>query len=518
MDGPLLVLDRTSDAPIGVQLVEGVRRGILGGVLRAGDPVPSTRGLAAELGVSRSAVVAAYEQLAGEGYLEMRQGAPTRVAQLARDGADAATSADRIARTVTPGTSAQSSPRVTPNGRAGSTPAAIRGDSAPGGGAEASADAARRWEASEPRIDLRPGRPSTARLDLRAWRAAWRHAAALEVSNDSPPRFGVPRLRAEIADHLRQARGVVCSADDIVVTAGTSEAVSLIAATLRQAGVAPTVVVEHPGYPTARRVIEHRGVQVTAVPVDGDGISIGHLRRMTRPADAVMVTPSHQYPLGGRLPVAARLGLLDWARDADALVIEDDYDSEFRHLGPPMPALASLDDEGRVVLVGSFSKVLTPALRLGYLVLPANPGLRAAIADLRDAEQCPVPGVAQEAAAALLASGAVRRHIAVTSRDYAHRRRLVQAALGELPGARLSGLDGGLHAVIEFDAAGTSDAVVTRLADAGIAVARLADYSVVPGDEREGIVFGYASPSDTLLGEALARMHEAILDAVAGER
>jgi len=492
MDGPLLALDRADGTPIGVQLVEGVRRGILGGVLRPGDPVPSTRALAAELGVSRSAVVAAYEQLAGEGYLEMRQGAPTRVAQLARDGAAhvgrngarPATSADRSARTVAP-----------------------------------DAGAAPLWETSAPRIDLRPGRPSTARLDTRAWRAAWRHAAALEVSNDSPPRFGVPRLRAEIADHLRQARGVVCSADDIVVTAGTSEAVSLIAATLRNAADRPAAVaVEHPGYPTARRIIEHRGVRTTAVPVDRDGISIEHLHRIPRPIDAVMVTPSHQYPLGGRLPVAARLGLLDWARDADALVIEDDYDSEFRHLGPPMPALASLDDEGRVVLVGSFSKVLTPALRLGYLVLPANPGLRAAIADLRDAEQCPVPGVAQEAAAALLASGAVRRHIAVTSRDYAHRRRLVQATLGELPGARLSGLDGGLHAVIEFDAAGTSDVVVKRLAATGIAVSRLADYSVVPGDEREGIVFGYASPGDTPLAEALTRMHETILDAGAGQR
>ena len=518
MDGPLLVLDRVDGAPIGVQLVEGVRRGILDGVLRPGDPVPSTRALASELGVSRSVVVAAYEQLAGEGYLEMRQGAPTRVAQLAR--ADPATSADRDARTVAPGAPAPHSPRVTPNGRSTSTPATIRGASALAEGAEASAGAPARWETSAPRIDLRPGRPSTARLDIRAWRAAWRHAAALEVSNDSPPRFGVPRLRAEIADHLRQARGVVCSADDIVVTAGTSEAVSLIAATLRNAAAdrPPTVAVEHPGYPTARRIIEHRGVRTTAVPVDRDGISIEHLHRMSRPADAVMVTPSHQYPLGGRLPVAARLGLLDWARGADALVIEDDYDSEFRHLGPPMPALASLDDAGRVVLLGSFSKVLTPALRLGYLVLPANRGLRAAIADLRDAEQCPVPGVAQEAAAALLASGAVRRHIAVTSRDYAHRRRLVQAALGELPGARLSGLDGGLHAVIEFDAAGTSDAVVSRLADAGIAVARLADYSVVPGDEREGIVFGYASPGDTLLAEALTRLHETILDSGAGTR
>ncbi|GAA1760714.1 pyridoxine biosynthesis transcriptional regulator PdxR [Agromyces humatus] len=483
----MLVIDRATDTPIGVQLVEGVRRGILGGMLQPGDPMPSTRAFAAELGVSRSAVVAAYEQLAGEGYLEMRQGAPTRVARLAGPVASGRPPAPNAARVV---------PSRRENPPVATLPAT-----------------------PSPRVDLRPGRPSTARIDTRAWRAAWRHAAALEIPSDSAPRFGVPRLRAEIADHLRHARGVVCSADDIVVTAGTGEAVALIATALpARAGRQPTIAVEHPGYPSARRVIEHRRVRITTVPVDDDGISIEHLRRMSQPANAVMVTPSHQYPLGGRLPVASRLALLDWARDADALVIEDDYDSEFRHLGPPLPALASLDDEGRVVLVGSFSKVLTPALRLGYLVLPQNPALRAAITALRVDEQCPVPGVAQEAAAALLASGAVRRHIAVTSRDYAHRRGLVQAALGDLPGARLSGLDGGLHAVIEFDAAGTSDAVVSRLAREGVAVARLAEYSAVPGDEREGIVFGYASPSDTLLGEALALMHATILDVVGGRQ
>ncbi|MCD2440743.1 PLP-dependent aminotransferase family protein [Agromyces sp. SYSU K20354] len=508
MDGPLLVIDRAADIPIGVQLVEGVRRGILGGLLRPGDPMPSTRSFAAELGVSRSAVVAAYEQLAGEGYLEMRQGAPTRVAHLARQGARAARNGVRHVASAR--ASSPISPRVTPSHHAIALESTISGDSSAQGDGEGT---------SAPRIDLRPGRPSTARLDTRAWRAAWRHAAALEVPSDSPPRFGVPRLRAEIADHLRHARGVICSADDIVVTAGTGEAVGLIAASLpTRAGGPPTVAVEHPGYPSARRIIEHRRVRTVAVPVDGDGISIEHLRRMSQPVDAVMVTPSHQYPLGGRLPVADRLALIDWAREADALVIEDDYDSEFRHLGPPLPALASLDDEGRVVLLGSFSKVLTPALRLGYLVLPPNPELRAAIAAMRADENCPVPGVAQEAAAALLASGAVRRHIAVTSRDYAHRRRLVQAALGDLPAARLSGLDGGLHAVIEFDAAGTSDAVVSRLARDGVAVARLADYSVVPGDEREGVVFGYASPSDSLLAESLALMHAAILDRVGGSQ
>ena len=249
------------------------------------------------------------------------------------------------------------------------------------------------------------------------------------------------------------------------------------------------------------------------VAVDGDGIVVEALRRMPQAPHAVMVTPSHQYPLGGRLPVAARLELLDWARDVGAIVIEDDYDSEFRHLGPPLPALASLDDGGRVVLVGSFSKVLTPWIRLGYLVLPSNAALRAAIAAIRDDEPCPVPGPAQDAAAALLASGAVRRHIAVTRRDYAHRRRLVIEALDGLPGAPLSGLDGGLHAVVGLPDAATADAVVARLAAEGVAVAQLAEYSAVPGEEPAGIVFGYAGPGDTQLAEGLARIRAAIIAA-----
>lgn len=477
MDGPILVIDRDAARPIGAQLVDGLRRGILAGVLRPDDPVPSTRALAAELGVSRSAVVAAYEQLAGEGYLEMRQGAPTRVAELLRPDAH--------------------------GGRQPESPS--RGPDAPAGSvAEAPA---------RPRIDLLPGRPSTTRIDARAWRAAWRHAAALEIPSESPPPFGVAALRTEIADHLRQARGVACAADDIVVTAGTSEALSLVAAALATLvdGGAPVIAVEHPGYPSARRTLERRGVRTLPVAVDGDGIMVEGLRRMPRAPDAVLVTPSHQYPLGGRLPVAARLELLEWARDADALVIEDDYDSEFRHLGPPLPALASLDDGGRAVLVGSFSKVLTPWLRLGYLVLPPNPALRAAIARVRDDEACPVPGVAQDAVAALLASGAVRRHIAVTRRDYAHRRRLVIEALDGLPGAPLSGLDGGLHAVLALPDAAASDAVVSRLAAEGVAVASLAEYSAVPGDEPPGIVFGYAGPGDRLLAEGLARIRAAIL-------
>ncbi|MFC9560787.1 PLP-dependent aminotransferase family protein [Agromyces sp. NPDC056965] len=480
MDGPIIDVDRSSAVPLGAQLVDELRRRVLGGSLRPGDPVPSTRALASAIGISRSVVVAAYDQLAGEGYLDSRQGAVTRVAELqprTERAADAAAAG--------PGTTAarSASPSV---------------EAAP----------------AEPRINLLPGRPSTSRVDTRSWRTAWRRAAALEIPADSPPPFGVPRLRAEIADHLRHARGLDCSPDDIVVTAGTSEALGLLASVLgRGTGRAPALAIEDPGYPSARRLFERRGVRTHPIGVDRDGFDVEALRRLPLAPDAVMVTPSHQYPLGGRLPVATRLELLAWAGAHDALVIEDDYDSEFRHLGPPLPALASLDRSGRVVLVGSLSKVLTPWIRLGYLVLPpTNSGLRDAIGASRDDEACPVPGIAQHAIAELLASGAVRRHIAVSRREYAHRRGLVLAALDGLPGAPLSGLDGGLHAVVELSDAAASAALVNRLDGEGVAVAPLSDYSAASGPGRPGIVFGYAAPSDTQLVEGLARIRGALLD------
>lgn len=496
MDGPLLVIDRDDARPLGVQLVDGLRRGILDGRLRPGDPVPSTRSLASELGVARSSVVAAYDQLAGEGYLEVRQGAPTRVAPLVRVEKPATRARVRIEER------AHRASRD-PHDPSRSRDAAARLLDQHDGPLDLRQEAL---------LELRPGLPSMARLDERAWRAAWRAAAQLAVPGDAPPDFGSLRLRAEVADHLRHARGLTCSPDDVVVTAGTSDAVALLASALRiMVDGTPRVAVEHPGYPSARRVIERRGaLETVPVPVDADGIDVGALRGIRPEPHAVMVTPHHQYPLGGRLPVAARLELLEWAAASGAVVIEDDYDSEFRHVGAPLPALASLDRGGRTVLVGSFSKVLTPWLRVGYLVLPADRALRDAVAAVRDDETCPVPGIAQEAMAGLLASGAVRRHIAAARRDYAHRRTLVIDALSGIEGAPLSGLDGGLHAVLRLPSHEVAARVVARLAADGVAISSLGMYSAVPGHGPAGLVLGYGSPTDTQLADALARLRAAV--------
>ncbi|GAA2466276.1 PLP-dependent aminotransferase family protein [Agromyces soli] len=479
MAEPLLLLDRRAGAGLVAQLVAALRRDILDGRLRAGDPMPSTRGLARELAIARSTVVAAYEQLAGEGYLELRQGAATRVAEL--------------------------------EPRTAQAPAAESDASA--------APAAASPVARIPLADLSPGVPSTARLDERAWRAAWR-AAAAHPPSWSPPPLGVPALRAAIAEHLRSARGVHCSPEDVVVAAGTSEALALVArALVALRGEAVRIGVEDPGYPAGRRALERHGATPVPLPLADGGLELAALERALQRRGrgrlhAVMVTPSHQYPLGGRLPVADRLALLELAAHADAFVVEDDYDSEFRHTGAPLPALASLDGGERVVLVGSFSKVLTPWLRLGYLVLPAHAGLRAAVATARAELDTPVAGPVQLAVADYLDRGALRRHIAATRREYTHRRRLVQDALGDLDPerARLTAIDGGLHAVLELPDRAAERALVARLAEEGVIVAPLAQYAV--GGDRgagpAGVVLGYAGVGDLALAAALERIRAAL--------
>lgn len=539
MDGPLLAIDRLDERPVVAQIVDAMRDAILTGALRPGDRVASTRVLAAELGTARSSVVGAYEQLAGEGYLELRQGAPTLVASIGGLRADLArptTGAGGAAATAGPHTSSHVEPAPPGPGDP------RRADAADGRPAAASAVPTRgrsglpdpapdRAARPAPTIDLLPGRPSTVRIDERAWRSAWRRAAAVAVTGDEPPRLGEPLLRAAIADHVRHARGFACDPDDVVVTAGTSEAMGLVGTALGdRLGRSPVVAVEDPGYPNARHVLARAGAELVPVGVGADGLRVDLLRGLPRPADAILVTPSHQYPLGGRLPVAARIELLEHARRTGALVIEDDYDSEFRHVGPPIPTLASLDGhratdaaatvrpvgtdrEGnrRVVLIGSFSKVLTPWLRLGYAVLPRDEALRTAVERVREESPSPVAGIVQLAVANLLTSGTLRRHIAATRRDYAHRRKLVLDALGDLPETRLVGLDGGLHAVLLLPDHAAVESTMARLHAAGIAVAGLGEYSAVAEAGLPGIVLGYAGVRDRELAEALAAIRGAVL-------
>ncbi len=219
----------------------------------------------------------------------------------------------------------------------------------------------------------------------------------------------------------------------------------------------------------------------------------------------VLVTPSHQYPLGGCLPVARRLALLDWARGAEALIIEDDYDSEFRFGAPPLPALASLDGDGRVAHLGTFSKVLSPWLRVGYLLAPRGlrPALLAARADLG----APVSGLDQHALASYLASGALRRHIARTRRDYAHRHHHLTQQLAAHPQLQLRGSRAGLHAVIELPTGSDTTATLQACARQGFLLADLQHYYAQPQPERRAtVVLGYGNATLTELSGAITAL------------
>ncbi|KQR25620.1 PLP-dependent aminotransferase family protein [Curtobacterium sp. Leaf154] len=463
-------------------VVARVRAMVHDGTLREGDPLPSTRALAGELGVARGTVVAAYEQLDGEGYLRTRHGAVARVA------------ADVHGRT--PGGS-------------------VAGDAGPGSPV-AFVDAVPADPSPAVRIDCRPGIPAVTAIPQRDWRAAWRAAVSAPLRNAIAEPLGSPELRAQVVAQLGLTRGFTTTVDRVLVTAGTSEALSLITEALRSLlGRPPVFGVEDPGYRTGHRAITSAGGTLVAVPVGEDGLDLDALEA-AGPVDAVLVSPTHQYPLGSVMPVARRRRLLAWAAATGTVVVEDDYDSEFRHRGTPVPALAALDAEGVVLHVGGFSKTLDPRLRCAWVVLPsaAGAGIGVAVAEAvlsaRRARGAVVAEPVQAALAHLLRTGALRRHLGRVRRDYAHRRARIAARLDDVTGLEARALNGGLHAVVTWSGPTTGADVAERMADAGVRVATLEEYGLAPGSAPAGIVFGYGAVTLPELDRALDALVESV--------
>jgi GntR family transcriptional regulator / MocR family aminotransferase len=481
------------------EIYRQIRCAILERRIRAGDRLPSSRDLARALRVARMTVVVAYERLAGEGFLVTRVGAGTFVSdQLIRSPSLVA----RTGRARTQSRCVEQREPVGPvgRGRDSTHSRSLRGRSV--------------WDAIPlPSVfarpagyDFRSGVPDIAMFPHRAWRRAMSRALDADVTSTGTyaDPAGHHGLRAAIARHIGVARGVRATVDDVVVTAGTQQALDLIARVLLEPS--DRVAVEDPGYVMPRRLFVSLGMRVSGVPVDGEGVVVESL-----PHDArlVYVTPSHQYPTGVSMSLARRVALLAWAERRDAIVIEDDYDTEFRFDGRPVESLQSLDRSGRVIYVGSFSKTLLPTLRVGFLVAPAL--LRAALVKARFVSDWHGALPVQSAIARFIEDGEFARHLRRMRRVYAARREAIVDTLSRTFEAELRVVPStaGLHvaAVARHASVERMAEVARRAADLDVAVQELAWFAHdVPSTP--GLVLGYGSIREDQIGEGLRRLRQ----------
>jgi GntR family transcriptional regulator / MocR family aminotransferase len=450
------------------EIYRQLRRGILEGRLRPGDALPPTRTLARSLNVSRTTVAVAYDRLLGEGFVTSRVGSGTFVGERG--------------------------PRVGGNGRRSEAPGVL--------------EARAIWNSIQlptafdrpARFDFRSGIPDGSLFPHKAWRRLITHELRAEASGKAVygDPAGHPALRAAIARHIGLSRGVEASADDVTITSGTQQALDVIARVLLAPG--DRVAVENPGYPPPRRLFETLGARIIPVPVDRHGLVVSALPRNIR---LVYVTPSHQYPLGVPMSLQRRLALLSWAERNKAAIVEDDYDSEFRFRGRPVEPLKTLDTAGRVIYVGSFSKTMLPALRLGFVVTP--PSLNAAVHKAKHLTDWHTSMLAQGALARFIDDGAFARHLRRMSNVYRVRYELVTKTLSRdfaghlvlVPSAA------GLHvsALAVADHPGINR-VATRASEAGVAVQELSRFAV--GEPRRaGLVLGYGGITTTDIAEGL---------------
>ncbi|TWI60510.1 GntR family transcriptional regulator/MocR family aminotransferase [Pseudoduganella lurida] len=448
-------------------LHECLRHAIRAGTLAPGTRLVATRALAAELGVARNTVLYAYEQLASEGFVVPdRRG--TVVARI-DNGA------------VKP-----------PRRNAAAVPEA--------GLARRALDLRRMVAGARSGAAFVPGVPDLAAFPLAHWRRlldrAWRELDAAQLNYGDPA--GEPALRAAIADYLRASRGVVCEADQVFITDGSQATLDLCARAFADRG--ETVWMENPGYQGALAAFRAAELAVEGIAVDGDGMAPAADDWKTRRPRLIYTTPSHQYPVGTVLSLPRRLALLDGARRAGALIIEDDYDSEFRHDGPPLPAMQGLADDAPVLYSGTFSKTMFPALRIGYLVVPA--ALAPALAVMRAQSASSGRPAEQLALAAFLRSGQFALHLRRMRRLYRQRRDALVAALGQHLGsiAEVHGASAGMHLSLRLPDALHDDAIRAGAREEGIIVNALSAHAVgeAPGNTGQwnaqwnGLMLGYA--------------------------
>lgn len=466
-----LILD--GRGTLNVQLARALKAAFASGRIPLGSRVPSSRQLAHDLGLSRTTVVAAYEQLRAEGYLTGKIGSGSYASQPL---VATAPQSPELAHSIPPQTSyAKRARRIhSPD---------IPGSLLPG-----------------MRYAFQYGVPLVDPKLSSAW-ARTLHRAAHYTAPYYPASEGLPALRAAISEYLSRYRGVQAGPDDILVVAGAQQAVSLAARVLLEEG--DDVVMEDPQYFGAREVVQMHGANVLGVPVDDDGLRMDRFPQ--RPVRLAYVTPSNQFPTGAVLSLQRRMALLEYARQNDGWILEDDYDGDFRYDRKPLAALKSLDRDGRVIYIGSFSKTLFPALRLGYMIVP--PGLRQDFVNAKWAQDFGSPAIEQAALAHFISSGAYERHLRRTTRTLAVRRAALTAALRACSRGRLDIREShaGMHVVAWINGASVAagDALIRHALAQGLGL-----YSIAPcyltASDRAGLLMGFGAMSVKEIQEAVA--------------
>jgi GntR family transcriptional regulator/MocR family aminotransferase len=448
----LLGLDRQLREPLGDQLQRQLREAIRTGRLRAGERLPSSRTLARELGVSRGLVIECYGQLEAEGYLSTRLGSATRVAAAA----------------VTPPAPAVPAPR----------PARLT-------------------------VDFRSGVPDLTSFPVRDW--LWALGEAGRATPAGAMGYGDPRgslaLREVIAAYLRRVRGAAADADQVVICAGYAQGINLVLRALARGGVR-RVALEDPGDRDNDAVVARAGLEAAPVPVDEHGVDVEALAATG--ARAVVLTPAHQTPTGVVLAARRRQALVAWANRADAVVVEDDYDAEFRYDRQPVGSLQGLAPE-RVAAMGSVSKSLAPALRLGWVVCPR--WLVEAVAREKEIADRGSPGLDQLALARLIESGRFDRHLRRMRAVYAGRRRALVGALARsAPNVRLGGLAAGFHAVARLPDTSDEQRVVAAARERSVGLYGMSRYRWRPASRPTELVLGFGNVAESSIEPGIARV------------
>lgn len=430
-------LDPTATEPFYRQIYDRFRGAIDSGSLKPGVRIPSARALTKELGLARGTIEAAYSLLSAEGYIQARGQAGTIVTP------------DLKPRTPV-------AKRVPPSnhdaGAAGFRP-----------------DSILPFQMGLPALDMFP-RKIWARLGARSVRA-------MQPSDMvHPPVYGLPALRAEIAAYLQVSRGINCSPFQVFVTSGYRHTIELIAHSLLKAG--DRVWLEDPGYPPTRELLTHMNIETVPVPVDREGMTIAEGMRAAPRARAAVVTPAHQSPLCMSLSLTRRMALLDWAARNKAWVVEDDYDGEYRYVSRPLPALKSLDRDGRVLYAGTFSKVLFPSIRLAYIVVPEAQVER--FEKISEALVGGSPQLTQAVVTAFITEGHFARHIQRMRKLYAERREATTAGLESVLGKhiQIDSQPGGMHLILRLQGRRSDRRLVARMREEGLYGEALTDWSM----------------------------------------